>query len=64
MPGFDLQPGGAILVNGQLIRKVVINGEEMPTSDPALVTKSIPADFAATIEVRFDEQDKKLRKAC
>jgi hypothetical protein len=63
MPGFDLQPGGAILVNGQLIRKVVINGEEMPTSDPALVTKSIPADFAATIEVRFDEQDKKIKES-
>jgi hypothetical protein len=61
LPGFEVRPGGVITVNGQLIRKVLVNGEELPTSDPSLLTKSIPADFVAKVTVRFDEKNRKVK---
>ena len=61
LPGFEVRPGGVITVNGQLIRKVLVNGEELPSSDPSLLTKSIPADFVAKVTVRFDEKNRKIK---
>lgn len=62
LPGFEIGPDGLIYVNGQLIRKLLVNGEEMPTSDPAMLAKALPADFVTKLAVRFDERDRRIKE--
>lgn len=62
LPGFEVRPDGLITVNGQVIRKLLVNGEEMPTSDPAMLAKALPADFVTKLAVRFDERDRRINE--
>jgi len=63
MPGFKILSDGEIQVNGKLVNKVLINGEEMSGSGAALLTKSIAPENVEKLEVRLDEKDNKIKES-
>jgi hypothetical protein len=63
IPGIRISADGSITVEGQLVQKVVINGEEVSDQGAALLTRSIDPDKVAKVEVRFKERDAKLRES-
>lgn len=60
IPGFKLQ-GSSITVNGEQIQKVLIDGQQVHDLGSAMLTRTITPDMVKSVEVRFDEQDKKLK---
>ncbi len=63
IPGFKIRGDGEIEVNGKLIDKVLIDGEEISNSGAALLTRSIAPEDVKSIEVRMDEKNDKLKES-
>ncbi len=63
IPGFKIRGDGEIEVNGKMIDKVLIDGEEISNSGAALLTRSIAPEDVKSIEVRMDEKNDKLKES-
>ncbi len=55
MPGIVVEADGTIKVNGQTVKKVLVNGKEFFTGDPKMATKNLPADAIDKVQV-FDKK--------
>jgi hypothetical protein len=55
MPGVSIDADGTVRVNGQRIRRVLVNGKEFFTGDPKMATKNLPADAIDKVQV-FDKK--------
>jgi hypothetical protein len=55
MPGIQVNSKGEITAQGEKVNKVLVDGEEFFSDDPAVVTKSIRADIVDKIQV-FDKK--------
>lgn len=55
MPGVTIESDGTVKVNGQAVRKVLVNGKEFFTGDPKMATKNLPADAVDKVQV-FDKK--------
>jgi hypothetical protein len=55
MPGVTIDNDGTVRVNGQQIRRVLVNGKEFFTGDPKMATKNLPADAIDKVQV-FDKK--------
>ena len=63
MDGVDISKDGEITIQHKKIQKVLIDGKEVSNAGTGLITKSIDPDKVAKIEVRFKEQDTKLKES-
>jgi hypothetical protein len=61
--GFKIKPNGDIEVNGKTIQKVLIDGKEVSDFGGAMITKSLSPEKVKSVEVRFDEKNKKLKES-
>ncbi len=55
IPGVTVENDGSIKVNGQTIRRVLVNGKEFFTGDPKMATKNLSADAVDKVQV-FDKK--------
>ncbi len=55
MPGVVIESDGTIRVNGQVVRKVLVNGRDFFTGDPKMATKNLSADAVDKVQV-FDKK--------
>ena len=55
MPGLQVNMKGEISTQGQKVNKVLVDGEEFFSDDPAVVTKNIRADMVDKVQV-FDKK--------
>lgn len=55
LPGFQVDRGGKISVNGQAVQKILVDGEEFFSDDPTLVSKTVRADMVDKVQV-FDKK--------
>lgn len=51
LPGVDVDKDGKVTVNGEEIKKVMIDGKEFFLNDPKLATKNIPANVVHKVRV-------------
>ncbi|MEM6297741.1 MAG: carboxypeptidase-like regulatory domain-containing protein, partial [Bacteroidota bacterium] len=63
MPGIRIRGDGTIEVKGQQVDKVLIDGEEVTDQGAALITRSLSPEDVAAVEVRFDEQNTKIKES-
>lgn len=63
IPGFEILPGGAVKVNGKTVQKVLLNGEEISDGGTSLLTQNLGPDRVKSVEVRFDEQNQRIRES-
>lgn len=61
--GFQILKNGEIKVNGKIIRKILVNGEEVTNAGASMLTKSIDPENVKEIEVRFDEQSAIIKES-
>lgn len=61
--GFNILPNGEIEVNGKIIQKVLIDNKEISDFGAALITKTLTPEKIKSVEVRFDEQNAKLKES-
>lgn len=55
LPGFEVDRNGKITAQGQVIAKVLIDGEQFFSDDPTLITQNIRADMVDKIQL-FDKK--------
>jgi hypothetical protein len=55
MPGVTVDKDGTVKVNGQTIKRVLVNGREFFTGDVKMATQNLPADAVDKVQV-FDRQ--------
>ena len=55
MPNFQVNSRGEIITQGEKVNKVLVDGEEFFSDDPAVVTKNIRADIVDKVQV-FDKK--------
>lgn len=55
MPGFQVNAKGEITAQGEKVQKVLVDGEEFFSDDPAVVTKNLRADAIEKVQV-FDKK--------
>jgi hypothetical protein len=55
MPGVSVDADGTVRINGQRVRRVLVNGKEFFTGDPKMATKNLPADAVDKVQV-FDKK--------
>ncbi len=55
MPGVQIDQDGTIRVNGQVVRRVLVNGKEFFTGDVKMATQNLSADAVDKVQV-FDRQ--------
>lgn len=60
--GFKIQADGSIEVNGQTIRKVLVDGKEVSDFGAGMITKSLDPSKVDNVEVRFDEKNAKIKE--
>lgn len=63
MPGFEVQKDGEIKVNGKIVQKVIINGEEVSDNGAALITQSLSPENIKSVELRTNEQNQKYKNS-
>ncbi len=63
LKGFKILADGTIEVQGQTVDKVLVNGEEISDQGAAQLTRSLSPENVASVEVRFDEQNNKLKES-
>jgi len=61
--GIEINGRGDITVNGQPIQKVLVDGKEVSGFGGGMIIKSMPPEKVKSVEVRFDEKDKKIRES-
>jgi len=55
MPGVTIESDGTVKVNGQTVRRVLVNGKEFFTGDVKMATKNLNADAVDKVQV-FDRK--------
>lgn len=55
MPGFQVNAKGEITAQGEKVQKILVDGEEFFSDDPAVVTKNLRADAIEKVQV-FDKK--------
>lgn len=55
MPGVTVEADGTLKINGQTVKRVLVNGKEFFTGDIKMATKNLPADAVDKVQV-FDKQ--------
>jgi len=55
MPGVTIESDGTVKVNGQTVRRVMVNGKEFFTGDVKMATKNLNADAVDKVQV-FDRK--------
>lgn len=55
MPGVTVESDGSIKVNGQTVRRIMVNGKDFFTGDPKMATKNLNADAVDKVQV-FDRK--------
>ncbi len=55
LPGIQVDRNGQITAQGEKVQKVLVDGEEFFSDDPAVVTQNLSADAVETIQV-FDKK--------
>jgi hypothetical protein len=55
LPGVTVDADGTVRMNGQRINRVLVNGKEFFTGDPALATRNLEADAVDKVQV-FDKK--------
>ncbi|WP_207497234.1 outer membrane beta-barrel protein [Aridibaculum aurantiacum] len=58
MPGVTVDADGTVRVNGQRIRRVLVNGKEFFTGDSKMATKNLPADAIDKVQVFEKKSDR------
>jgi len=61
--GFEINGRGDITVKGQPIQKVLVDGKEVSGFGGGMIIKSMPPEKVKSVEVRFDEKDKKIKES-
>lgn len=61
--GYKIKPDGSIEVNGKTIQKVLVDGKEVSDFGAGVITKSLSPDKVKSVEVRFDEKNKKIKES-
>jgi len=61
--GFEINSMGDITVNGEPIKKVLVDGKEISGFGAGVITKAISPEKVKSVEVRFDEKDKKIKES-
>lgn len=51
LPGFEVDNSGKIVVHGQEVNKVYVDGDEFFGSDPTVATKNLPANAIENVQV-------------
>lgn len=57
MPGITVNSKGEITAQGQKVQKVLVDGEEFFSDDPAVVTKNLRADIVDKVQVYDKKSD-------
>lgn len=57
MPGFQVDKDGKITAQGQVVNKVLVDGEEFFGDDPTLVTKNIRGDMVDKVQLYDKKSD-------
>jgi len=57
LPGFDIDKDGHISVQGERVRKVLLDGEEFFGDDPTLITRNIRGDMVDKIQYYEKKSD-------
>lgn len=55
MPGFQVNAKGEIVAQGEKVKKILVDGEEFFSDDPAVVTKNLRADAIEKVQL-FDKK--------
>lgn len=63
IPGFEVLPNGDLRVNGKVVNKVLIDGQEVSGGSAALITRNLSPGRVKSVEVRFDEKDDKIKSS-
>lgn len=61
--GFKIHANGDIEVNGKIINKVLVDGKEISDFGGSLITNSLSPEKVASVEVRFDEKNNKIKES-
>ena len=59
MPGIQINKNGEITAQGEKVQKVLVDGEEFFSDDPAVVTQNLRADAVKTVQV-FDKVEEAI----
>lgn len=51
LPGFEVNEGGEITVNGKSVNKVLLNGKPFFGDDPTIATRNLPKDIIDKVQV-------------
>jgi hypothetical protein len=57
LPGMRINQDGTIVFQGEVVNKVLVDGEEFFGDDPSLVTKNIRVDMVKTLQVYNQKSD-------
>lgn len=55
LPGIQVNKNGEVVAQGETVQKILVDGEEFFTDDPAVVTKSLQAKAVESVQV-FDKK--------
>ncbi|HEY4061157.1 MAG TPA: outer membrane beta-barrel protein [Puia sp.] len=57
LPGLQVDASGNITLNGEKIQKLLVDGEDLFSADPTIVTKNFNADMIARVQVLDRKSD-------
>ncbi|HEY4287954.1 MAG TPA: outer membrane beta-barrel protein [Puia sp.] len=60
LPGLHISPDGTITYNGEVIRQLLVDGEDLFSSDPTLVTRNFDASKIAKVQILDRKNDRVL----
>jgi hypothetical protein len=58
LPGMRINQSGAIIFQGESVGKILVDGEEFFSDDPAMVTKNVRADMVNKVQVYNQKSEK------
>ncbi len=57
LPGLQVNKNGEVVAQGETVKKILVDGEEFFTDDPAVVTKSLQAKSVESVQVYDKKSD-------
>ena len=57
LPGVEVLPSGDVMVQGETVTQIMVDGKEFFGDDPKMATRNLPADIVDKIAVYDDESD-------
>lgn len=57
LPGAEINEEGKLIINGQEVKKIMMNGEEFFLNDPNTVLKELPADMIDQLKTYQKKSD-------